>query len=168
MAQKPPPPSEPSGDLEQVSGPVSRVKVELLIAGDQLVPDEVTRVLRHAPTRSWRKGDVRPDSRYHMVRRSGAWYLDSGLAGQAPIGEHIESALAVLTQDLTVWRDLTAKYRVVFWCGIFCRLFSEEMTLPPGVMALMSERGIALVLDIYGGEAEPNNGIQTDNASRCR
>ena len=168
MAQKPPPPSEPSGDLEQVSGPVSRVRVELLVAGDQLVPDEVTQVLHHAPTRSWRKGDARPDSRYNVVQTSGAWYLDSGLAREAPIAEHMESVLAALTQDITAWRDLVSRYRVVFWCGIFCRLFSEEMTLPPSVMALMGERGIGLALDIYGGEAEPNNCVQTDNASRCR
>ena len=77
LNQKPLPPQ-----IEDVSderfvrfgGPVDKVTVSLRLFGEDLDPDEVTKLLGCKPTSAARKGDVMP-GRYHRIANKGCWLL---------------------------------------------------------------------------------------------
>jgi len=69
----------------------------------------------------------------------------------------IETLLNSLTQDLSIWRELTQKYKVDILCGVWIRNWNRGMGLSPRLMAKLAERGLYLGLDIYA-ELEGDDG----------
>ena len=65
--------------LFSVGGPIERVKVTLRIFGEELDPDEISKMLRCEPTHQARKGDtVAADNKGHQrVSPFGIWGLNS-------------------------------------------------------------------------------------------
>jgi hypothetical protein len=61
----------------------------------------------------------------------------------------VEDLLGRLTQDLTVWRELTQRYKADIFCGVWLRNWNRGMGLSPALMQRLAERGLELGLDIY-------------------
>ena len=139
---------------------VSKSKATLRVIGDSLVPDDITRMLGTRPTKSQIKGQSLPTKtpdRSRIAKR-GSWHLSAAPSEPSNIDQQVKDLLEMLTDDLSVWDTLRNDYRVDMFCGLFMKEFNEGMTLSPGTLKLLADRGIDLDLDIYG----PDNSLQDD------
>lgn len=82
-----------------------------------------------------------------MIARSGSWRLDAKAPGD--LNAKIRAILASLPNDLSVWRELSQRYRCDVFCGSFMRKINEGIELTPDTLMMLGERGLHLGLDIY-------------------
>ena len=86
---------------------IARTTVTLRIFGDDLSPDEITRLLGVEPTACVRKGDVdSTKSGRNIVARSGSWRLAVDASAPGDLNAQISAVLAKLPDNLVVWCDL--------------------------------------------------------------
>lgn len=131
-------------------GPVDRSSVTLRVFGNPLDAGEITRLLGAEPTTAKSSGEPLPSG---FVPRHGMWRLEStGDASQA-LDQQIFALLGLLTDDLSVWRDLANRFMIDLFGGVFMAQWNEGMTLEPATMSLMAERRLKLELDIYGPDS---------------
>ena len=126
---------------------VSRTVATLRIIGDDLDPDEVTRLLGAEPTAQSRKGE--PNRSGYPAQR-GIWRLNATEQVPGDLNTQIDELLAKVTPDLSVWADLTLKFRCDIFCGLFIQDGNEGEQLEPRTLAMLGSRGLQLGLDIYG------------------
>ena len=121
-------------------------------------PEEVTRLLGRAPTRSQRKGTVLSKSgETKRIARTGSWLLDQPVRGDVTIEEEIESFLGSLPPEGQAWAAIGERYRVDLLCDVFVRGVNQGFELSPRVSAMLWQRGITLGVDIF---CEPDEGQQ--------
>lgn len=123
--------------------------------GDDLDPDHVSQLLGATPTFAHRKGDALPVSEGRTrLAPSGGWQLeaDEELSGQ--LGEQVAALFAGLSDDLSVWRDLSARYDGDIFVGLFMAEGNEGLSLDPAILCAIGERGLVLDFDIYAGEED--------------
>jgi Domain of unknown function (DUF4279) len=116
--------------------------------GDTLDPSNISQLLCCEPHRAWRKGETMPSGR--IPRASGHWSIDSWAIEGGDLEKQIAALLARTTTDLKVWRDVSKRFRVNLFCGLFLEERSEGLHLSPGILLDVSQRHIELQLDIYG------------------
>jgi hypothetical protein len=160
------PPTLPK-DTVWFGGHPSRAAVCLRVCGDDLDPEEVTRLLGRAPTRSQRKGQpVLSDSgEAKRIARTGSWLLDRPVGDDVTIDEAIESFLDSLPEDVRVWAALGRRYRVDLLCDVFVKGVNQGFELSPRVLELLGRRGITLGVDIF---CEPDEGQEKALQERLR
>jgi hypothetical protein len=140
---------------------VQRSVVTLRIGGDDLVPGEITKLLRATPTSAQIKGEKIVGRKTGHVRfaKMGMWWLCASDREPEDMDGQIQEILSQATDDLTVWRSIGEKYEIDLFCGIFLGGSNEGMTLSARSLAALGERGIEMGLDIYSGndgdEANP-------------
>lgn len=153
MEQKPPPPKaselEDPSQLIRFGGPVDRSCVTLRFFGDTLVPEELTQFLGCQPTEARHKGDVIPDERYYRVADTGTWRLEGAQPETTDTDEQVLALLATVTNDLQIWRRLTAQFAADIFCGVFLDESNRGFCLSPRVTQMLGERGIEICFDIY-------------------
>ncbi|MCK0121734.1 DUF4279 domain-containing protein [Loktanella sp. F6476L] len=127
-------------------------KAALRIWGDDLVPDEISKLLGTTPTSSERKGeDLRgKKSRYQGFARTGGWRFVVAESGGDNLDAQITYLFAQLTSDLDVWSDLAAKYKIDVFCGVFMQTGNDGLDFNATTLRLLGDRGARLDLDIYG------------------
>jgi hypothetical protein len=135
---------------------LQRAVATLRVMGDDLDPQEVTRILGQTPTHAESKGDIRIGQRTgtRIVARTGIWRLDAMATEPADIGAQVEELFARLIADVAAWKGLAAAYRVDLFCGWFMEGRNEGIEIAPATLAKLAERGIALSLDIYAPERD--------------
>src|SRR5205085_517353 len=123
----------------------------LRVCGDSLDPEEVTRMLGRAPTRSQRKGQpvLSESGEVKRIARTGSWLLDQPVGCDVTLEEEIESLLGSLPQDEQAWAVLRERYRVDLLCDVFVRGVNQGIELSPRVLELIGRRGITLGVDIF-------------------
>jgi hypothetical protein len=130
---------------------ISRTTATLRIIGDDLDPYELTRLLGAEPTACTRKGDARrAASGSTVVAQSGSWRLETAASDPGDLNKQINALLAKVTDDLSVWRELSRRYQCDVFCGLFMSRANEGEELEPGTLAMLGSRGLRLELDIYG------------------
>lgn len=88
--------------------------------GDDLVPEEVTRLLECAPTSAERKGQViRTPSGRERTARTGGWDLVAPDSEPEGLDQQVSWLLGQMTGDLKVWHSLVGRYRIDLFCGLF-------------------------------------------------
>lgn len=119
--------------------------------GDDLVPDEITRLLGAVPTLAQIKGEkiVGPVSGQTRIARSGMWLLQTADRSPADMDGQIQEILSQTTNDLAVWQSLSKKYFTELFCGLMLEGTNEGIGLTPQSLVALGERGIELGLDIY-------------------
>jgi DNA-binding FadR family transcriptional regulator len=137
-------------------GPVHRSAATLRIAGDDLVPAEISRLLGYQPTAVQAKGDrlIHPQTGAARTASSGMWHLKAAQRAPEDLDAQINELLSRLTDDLEIWRDLAARYDVDLFCGLFLAQWNEGLTLSATSLTALGVRHIELALDIYGAEDE--------------
>lgn len=123
----------------------------LRIFGDDLDPEAVTRALGKRPTRSRKQGEPwhAPNGRLLGISRTGAWHLRAPRVSPGDLDAQVAAILEGTTEDLSVWRDLGARYRMDLFCGAFMQGSNEGLGLSVATLLRLAERGVALELDIY-------------------
>jgi hypothetical protein len=135
---------------------VQKSVVTLRIGGDDLISDEITKLLGANPTSAETKGEKIVGSKTGHVRISkmGVWRLHAKDREPEDMDGQIQEILSQTTSDLTVWRSIGEKYQIDLFCGIFLGGTNEGMILSARSIAALGERGIEMGLDIYSGHEE--------------
>jgi ribosomal protein L19 len=128
----------------------------LRISGDDLVPEEITRLLGVSPTHAQTKGQVfvgeKTGSR--RVANCGMWRLCAADQEPDDVDTQISEILAALTSDSAVWRDITSRYDVDLFCGFFLGKTNSGFSLSPQSLAALGDRGIEISFDIYSPDQD--------------
>jgi hypothetical protein len=138
--------------IAEVGGLIDETRVTLGVHGDDLDPDEVTRLLGCAPSCSHRRGDPRPRNIPPWPR--GAWVLS--VEGKAPVEpDHLISAvLDRLPVDPAVWESLRSRFDVRLGFGLFQDAWNRGFGLSSQVLRRVAEMGLGLDFDIYADGEE--------------
>lgn len=125
--------------------------VTLRIYGDDLVPEEITKLLGVAPTHSAFKGQETIGRKTGKVRtaKAGMWRLCASDREPENIDDQIQEIFNQIPADVAVWKSITKKYRANLFCGLFMSQTNDGLSISPQSMALLAERGIELWFDIY-------------------
>ncbi len=124
-----------SAKLLEMAGP-GRLKASLIVNGEDVDPDEVTRLLGSRPDRSYRVGDL-VSSHSPTRRRTGHWSISTeGVVPEAaPLEEHVAQLLSRVTNDVGVWNLLTARHDARVFVGWFMETGNEGLAIPPSLLA---------------------------------
>lgn len=123
--------------------------VSLRFFGDDLDPDQVSEKLGVSPTSARRKGDVMRHDDLEHVAPTGSWLLSSERQSHNRLEAQIVSLFERLTSDLSVWRELTSKYKADLFCGLWSEAWNRGLELSADVTRAMADRGLALGFDVY-------------------
>ncbi len=131
-------------------GNVRRSEAGLRFFGDDLNPDEISKLLGSDPTVSWRKGDVLIGHNITpRTAKTGSWRLSAKRREPEDLEAQILELLAALSQDMAIWRGLSLRYKTDLFCGIYMSSFNDGLPLTSETLLALGLRGIALDLDIY-------------------
>lgn len=129
---------------------IYKTALSVRVFGDDLDPDEISCLLGAVPTTSRRKGEVRKTPKGgEVIARKGSWSLKAKDRSPGDLSAQIVDVLSRLTNDLSVWVALRKRYDCDVFCGIFMEEDNEGEMITDKAMAMMSERGLKLQLDIY-------------------
>jgi len=119
--------------------------------GDDLDPDELTKLLGTPPTKSERKGEeiVGKVSGQRRTARSGGWRLRAERREPGDFDAQISEILDQLTEDTDIWQDLTTRFRADIFCGLFMTEGNEGVSLSRETLEKLAARGLTIDFDIY-------------------
>jgi len=125
----------------------NELKVSLRVVGDELSPEEITRILGCQPTECRKKGDEIESKRFIRKAPTGVWLLRSN--GASTIDDAVSSLLDQVSNDPSVWQKLTKQFRAEFFVGIFSGTTQVGITLTASTIQRLSELGLSMGLDVY-------------------
>jgi hypothetical protein len=127
-------------------------RATLRVFGDALDPNEVTRLLGAEPSESQVKGDRLVGRKTGRVRiaETGSWRLHASVREPADLDDQVREILHQITENLSVWADLSQRFEIDLFCGLFMENSNEGLFLSPLTLSSLGQRGIELALDIYG------------------
>jgi hypothetical protein len=141
--------------------------VALRIFGDDLIPNGVTALLGAPPTKACVKGEtgrhiVGPKVGGVKTARSGMWTLEATDRKPEDMNSQIEEILNQTTSDISIWQNISRRFRVDLFCGLWMSGSESGLSLSPKSLAVLGERGIELALCIYGDNDDER---ETPNAA---
>jgi uncharacterized protein DUF4279/SEC-C motif-containing protein len=77
------------------------------------------------------------------------WCLEAEDKTPEDLNLQVTELLSRLTPDLGTWRNLSSRFHVDLFCGLFMNEGSEGLSLSPSTMADLGARCIEIGLDIY-------------------
>ena len=122
--------------------------ISLTISGDDLGPDEITRLLGALPTEAYRIGDAMPRRNHTFTAKSGSWSIRTERSTR-DIEQQLTKLFAKLTSDPSVWSSLTSHYHADLFCGVFLSWFGHGFSMSPSLHRLLADRNLEIVFDIY-------------------
>lgn len=130
---------------------LEKTKATLRIHGDDLIPDEVSRLLGAQPENAQIRGEVLVGkaSGHRRVARTGVWSLRAQDRSPGDLNAQIDDIFARLSGDPAVWAQLQSRFELNLFCGFFMGGRNNGETISPAKLRLLGERGIELQLDIY-------------------
>jgi hypothetical protein len=151
----------PSGAIS-IGGPIEAAGASLCIHGEDLDPDEITRILGLPPTHRHRRGDRHgPKSR---PARMGFWGygVDSAELDEA-VGDPREPADLVLGRlldrlpsDPSLWAGLVQQYQMrIFFCISF-EGYNKGFGLSARNLRRAAALGVPLDFDLYASVSYPS------------
>jgi hypothetical protein len=126
---------KPGWNAVQVTDPLERIFVEehmnsaagLRIIGDDVVPEDITRILGCEPTSTTVKGQVIRGKKtgQERIARTGSWHLNVPDRMPDDLDGQIMEILGKLNPDPDVWASLASRFRMDIFCGLFMANSSE-------------------------------------------
>ena len=119
--------------------------------GDDLAPDEITHRLACQPTYAQTKGEeiVGKKTGFVRIAKFGMWQLTAEERGPEDLDGQIEELLSKLPASLDVWDEMSKRFEIDLFCGLFMEQSNEGMSISALSLAALGSRGIDLQLDIY-------------------
>ena len=122
----------------------------LRLFGDNLDPGEISLLLGCQPTVAEFRGEiVRYPSGRERIARVGQWRLEAQDVEPENLADQIRWLLTQVTEDLSVWQRLQRMCEMNLFCGLFMASGNDGVSIPPSVMLMLGQRGIALDCDVY-------------------
>ncbi len=129
---------------------LQRAIATLWIDGDDLDPEEITRLLGGNPRSDVRKGQTFLDQSDRLITaRTGRWRFGGDWENEPNVGDQIAVLLAQLSQDLDVWTSITSRYHCYMCVGGYLRGWTGGITFEPHILTLLAERGLSIDFDLY-------------------
>lgn len=130
---------------------ISRTTAGLRFFGDDLDPDILTAGLGQTPTSSVTKGQVIKGrtTEFDRVAKTGRWGFRVEDREPGDLDGQIRELFGALTADLSIWRELSAKYETDLFVGMFMERSNEMLEISAESLEQLSSRGVSLMLDIY-------------------
>lgn len=128
--------------------------VSLRFFGDDLDPDEVSRLLDCAPTNSARRGDIIQRRTRSYTAPHGSWHLSTERSHE-DIETQLSSMFERLTDELSVWKTLTTRFNADLFCGVFLVSQGHGFDMSPRLHRQLADRNLLIVFDIYASDS-PN------------
>jgi hypothetical protein len=132
--------------IGEAGGLVDGCRLTLGIHGEDLVPEEISRLLGLAPTSAHRRGDSR---RSGSPWPQGAWLLS--VEARSPTGpeELVHLLLARLPTDEALWSDLRTRFRLQLSFGIFTERWNRGFELSASAIQRINLLQAGVGFDIY-------------------
>lgn len=132
---------------------VSKSQASLRIGGDELDPQEITVLLGSEPSSSYSKGEELVGKKTGRVRIApfGFWCKNAKKREPEDLDGQIDEILSQLNDDLGVWADVSKRFDVNLFVGLFLDEGNEGCVLSADSIAKLGNRAIELQLDIYDG-----------------
>jgi hypothetical protein len=112
--------------------PIHDANLTLRFFGDDLDPEYLTERLGCPPDDFSVKGDTATsESGATSVSATGRWLLRASDLYANDIEMQIAELLDTVTDDLTVWHDVTTRYQADMVVGLFMQAGNESFTLSP-------------------------------------
>jgi hypothetical protein len=129
---------------------LNRCRAALRVFGDDLIPEELSRLFGHFYTQGWVKGyQYSTSSGAVVVKKTGAWILDAEPTESADFDDQISRLLADIDVSLDDWASLASRFEMDIFCGWFMQESNEGIEVSPQTLRALGERNIALSVDIY-------------------
>jgi hypothetical protein len=135
---KPVPPnvgSSAPGNTQWFGGAVDRSTISLRVTGIGVDREQISALLGHPPD-----------------REASHWTVHAPESRNGDLDSQVEWILSRLTQDLAVWREVTQRFKVDLFCGLFLERPNRGVSLRPETLAQIAARGVSLGFDIYAPE----------------
>jgi len=136
---------------------ISRSVATLRISGDEVIPSDISERLKCAASYGQIKGETitgKNTGRKRIVK-TGMWRLSANEKEPENLDAQIVEIFEKLTSDMSIWKNLSSKYDIDLFCGLFMEVSNEGMIILPSSLKLLGERGVQLSLDIYDGDDDP-------------
>jgi hypothetical protein len=117
--------------------------------GDDLEPDEVSRLLGAEPSLAYRKGELVLVTTRRRPAKSGMWQRECAQLKPSDFNRQVSTLLSQLTQDPKIWERLSKKYRIDLFCGWFMQEECEGEDISASVLLALGARHIGIGIDIY-------------------
>lgn len=123
----------------------------LRIWGDDLLPDEITKLLNCEPTQAQIKGQIFSSKSTGSQRaaKTGLWRLSAMDCEPMNLDSQIVEIFQQLPEELDIWKQLAARFDLDIICGLFMNKSNDVVAVAPEAMQMLSYRGVELKLDIY-------------------
>jgi hypothetical protein len=141
--------------IGEAGGLVDESRLTLGVHGEDLDPDEISRLLGCAPTSSHRRGDAR---RSGPPRTKGGWVLS--VEAKSPTGpdELVHLLLAHLPTEQAVWADLRRRFQIQLSFGIFTERWNRGFELTADAVRRIEVLGAGVGFDIYANLEDGGDG----------
>jgi hypothetical protein len=129
---------------------LKRATVSVSIDGDDLVPAEITTLLVANPRLGVRKDEVFLGSHgKHIKARTGKWQLGDDWVSPPDLDGQIAGVLALLTDDMSVWREVTSRFHCYLSVGGYFNDWTGGMTLQLITLKSLADRNLPIDFDLY-------------------
>lgn len=138
-------------DIRLLMSAPRQTTAALRIWGDDLLPDEVSRLLGAQPSYSKIKGEVqyRTSTGGVLIAKTGTWHFAAREQQPGDLDAQIEEIFAVLTDDPQIWRAFKSRFELDLFCGVFMQTSNDDIGLSPAHSCLLGERGIDFRVSVY-------------------
>ncbi|GAA0887574.1 hypothetical protein GCM10009121_04550 [Rhodanobacter soli] len=83
------------------------------------------------------------------IARTGTWRLRATDREPEDLEAQIDELLEQLTDDLAVWSEISRRFKMDLFCGLFMKSTNDGLCISSKQLAALGLRGIELELDIY-------------------
>ncbi|MBD2594236.1 DUF4279 domain-containing protein [Nostoc spongiaeforme FACHB-130] len=132
-----------------LGGSVDKTSVCLGVYGEELNPDNISKLLSCQPTQAHHRGARQDSNPKYAPYKKGAWLLK--LKGSAPITaeELIIDLLSRVSTNSILWQELSAIYDAQVRIAIHMKGWNKGFNLTAQTVQRISELGASMVFDIY-------------------
>src|ERR1035441_6328213 len=130
--------------------PIEKYKITLRVfGGNGFDPDYLTKTLGCRPTVAEVKGQrvVTPSGTRTAAENRWSLTVESGRDDQIERG--ITTLLNRLPTSLELWRDLTRRYYIDIYCGLFLKTSNRVLELSPQLSRMLAARNMGIGFNLY-------------------
>jgi hypothetical protein len=124
--------------------PIDRSLASIRFSGKGLESDEVPKMLGGAFS-----GKPELRQTYKRVGKKGVWSLTFEESDETELENKLQFLLDQLTDDISIWKTLTAKYRADIFCSLFLDGWNCGFSLSARLVKEIADRSLEIGFDIY-------------------
>jgi hypothetical protein len=142
--------SVPAPNAVWLGEPIEKYKITLRVfGGDGFDPEYLTKVLGCRPSIAETKGQRVVTPSGTRIAQENRWSMTVESDRKDEIEQGITALLNRLPTNLELWRDLTQRYYIDLYCGLFLKSAKRGFGLSPQLSRMLADRNIGISFDLY-------------------